>query len=68
MFKEKIENNCQEHLEKSIVQKLKIHFVCDECCLPVSLYGENIILTVKNDKLITHIFCDLHAEEFLNEK
>lgn len=53
----------------SVFQEVKcnIEFVCDECCLPVSLYGRNIILSVENDNFITHIFCDLHAEEFLSE-
>ncbi len=45
---------------------LKIQFVCDECCLPLSLYGENVILSVYNDEFITHLFCDLHADEFLS--
>lgn len=46
-------------------RSLKIEFVCDECCLPLSLYGENVILHIENDRFITHLFCDLHFEEFL---
>jgi len=66
MFKE-IEVETKLSFENSKIAKLKIQFVCDECCLPLSLYGENIILSVNNDEFVTLMFCDLHADKFLNE-
>ncbi len=68
MFERKNEIEVGTVFENSTIGKLNIQFVCDECCLPISLYGENIILSADKDEFVTHIFCDLHAEEFLNEK
>jgi hypothetical protein len=42
----------------------KIQFVCEECSLPLNLYGENTIQELRGDRVITRKFCDLHAEEF----
>ena len=55
--------------EKDFVLKegiFNFEFVCDECCLPLSLYGENVILSVENDRFVTQLLCDLHCEEFMN--
>ncbi len=39
-------------------------FACDECALPLHLYGENYIETYTNGKVnILRALCDLHAEE-----
>jgi hypothetical protein len=52
----------------NLVVTLKIKWVCDECCMPLSLYGENMILTLEGDIFITRMLCDLHAFEFFGEE
>jgi hypothetical protein len=40
-------------------------FACDECSLPLLLYGENFIETYSTGRAnILRCLCDLHAEEF----
>ncbi len=40
-------------------------FACDECALPLHLYGENYIETYTDGKVnVLRVLCDLHAEEF----
>jgi hypothetical protein len=39
-------------------------FVCDECCLPLSLYGYNDFHPTDGDRVVMKLYCDLHAEEF----
>ncbi len=40
-------------------------FVCDDCCLPLHLYGANFIETYSGGKVnILRCLCDTHAEEF----
>jgi hypothetical protein len=39
-------------------------FACDECSLPLQLYGENYIETYTDGKVnVLRVLCDLHAEE-----
>jgi hypothetical protein len=41
-----------------------ISFACDECSLPLQLYGENYIETYTDGKVnVLRVLCDLHAEE-----
>ncbi len=41
-------------------------FVCDECCLPMRLYGENFIESYTNGHANTlRCLCDLHAAELM---
>ncbi len=41
-----------------------ISFACDECSLPLQLYGENYIETYTAGKVnVLRALCDLHAEE-----
>jgi hypothetical protein len=40
--------------------------VCDECCLPMRLYGENFIESYTNGHANTlRCLCDLHAAELM---
>jgi uncharacterized protein YmfQ (DUF2313 family) len=40
-------------------------FCCDECALPLRIYGENFVETYSNGRVnILRCLCDLHAEEF----
>jgi hypothetical protein len=40
-------------------------FVCDECCLPLRLYGANFIESYTNGKARPmRCLCDIHAAEF----
>lgn len=55
---------CYPTIEKS---SLDIRFVCDECCLPLDLYGENTIQSSVGSRIITRKLCDLHAQEILGE-
>jgi len=64
--KDKCDDKFAEICSKVIANK--IQFVCEECCLPLSLYGENIILLVEGDKFVTHMLCDLHAVDFMSEE
>lgn len=42
-----------------------MRLVCDECCLPLSLYGENFIESYDEGRAnALRCLCDLHAEEF----
>jgi hypothetical protein len=42
-----------------------ISFACDECNLPLQLYGENYIETYTDGKVnVLRALCDLHADEF----
>ncbi len=39
-------------------------FVCDECAMPLSLYGENFVESYTNGRAnILRVLCDLHAAE-----
>jgi len=39
-------------------------FVCDECALPLRLYGQNFIETYTGGKVnVLRCLCDLHAAE-----
>jgi hypothetical protein len=41
-------------------------FVCDECCLPMRLYGENFIESYSRGRANTlKCLCDLHAAELM---
>ena len=42
------------------------NMVCEECCLPLGLYGPNTVDTIKwgKDRIITRFFCDLHLLEY----
>ncbi len=51
--------------ETNNFQFADMRLVCDECCLPIHLYGENFIETYTDGKVNTlRVLCDLHAEEF----
>lgn len=63
MLEKKNDNEIKTKFSFSIDRNLKIQFVCDECCLPLSLYGENIILQTEDDRFVTHMLCDLHLKE-----
>jgi hypothetical protein len=42
-----------------------MRLACDECCLPLHLYGENYVESYANGRATLHkALCDSHADEF----
>jgi hypothetical protein len=54
--------NCTPHHPKTQLDFV-FHHVCDECSLPLRLYGENFIESYSNGKANSlRVLCDIHAE------
>ncbi len=63
--KKRKELNQLIHLNPKLrVLQYLCNFCCDECALPLRLYGENFIESYTNDKANPlRCLCDLHAED-----
>ena len=63
-LEKKLETKYQNKLQHISHLPERRYFVCDECCRPLHLYGENFIETYTNGKVNTlRCLCDIHADE-----
>ncbi len=61
----KIQRNAHQPRRKTNTRSDFSAFVCDECCVPLHLGGENFIESYANGRAnILRCLCDSHAEEF----